>query len=824
MRYFSMSIGLGPILVLALAAASPGDSSGAPIELVNVPIGATRAESNGDSLNVRGSADLRFLVFDSRAENLVVGDTNRRRDVFLKDAQNNTMTLLSRAGPNAANGDSSGPDITPSGDWIVFASKANNLVAGDTNDQQDIFLFERTSGAMTRIVPAVGIQPNGPSKEPRISANGRRIVFLSGASNWNGADSNGFDDVFVHDVDLGTTVRASVSVTGSEVGDLPPSSPQISPDGACVSFDSASSLVLPGDWNFSNDVFVHHLATAATVRVSVGNAGQELMSVSRGRHLLLDCHHTIYHGNHFSGTPGVDIGFLQNVAGAVSEVPSSVPFTGNAPRLAISANRRWLALADDDMNGVALTQVIDLQTPSVRQMTDGWGAPGAVSDNGSAVVSTTIRPIQSVDRNATQDVVIRSTTGNPPIWISNTGSEVSPPLAANADSGRGFGIYGAALPTWHRRHHAISGTGRFVAFSSSASNLVAGDTNGVEDVFVRDRTLGITVRASVDASGNQLAEPSAAADISGSGRQVLMESCATLGLPDTNNVCDIYLRDLDSGLVEKINVATGGSDANGVGNVNTGHWPRMSADARYVVFRSQATSLVGGTTGAASRIYVRDRTLGTTRSLGSGSRPYITRHGRFIVFVLGNSVQVHDQTTDVTASLVFPGGDPDGVLDWPTISDDGRYVVFYSSADNLVANDNDTDGVDVFLHDRNTNTTTLVSIETPLTAGSGGAIAEISPDGEWIAWLPDLVLATQTADARGFLTHRVTGDITAFVGEDRIHQGQDYLTRPRFSADSRTLVFGANGLSRTTVDGNADLNDIFVTPVDAGHVFGDGFE
>jgi len=162
----------------------------------------------------------------------------------------------------------------------------------------------------------------------------------------------------------------------------------------------------------------------------------------------------------------------------------------------------------------------------------------------------------------------------------------------------------------------ISADGRFVAFESRASNLVAGDANGCPDIFVRDRQSGTTERVSLatgGAEGNGISEfPSISAD----GRFVAFMSEATnLVAGDTNGCADIFVRDRQSGTTERVSLATGGTEGN-----NSSYGSSISADGLFVAFDSWASDLVAGDTNGNSDIFVRDRQNGTTErvSLATG--------------------------------------------------------------------------------------------------------------------------------------------------------------------------------------------------------------
>ncbi len=293
---------------------------------------------------------------------------------------------------------------------------------------------------------------------------------------------------------------------------------------------------------------------------------------------------------------------------------------------------------------------------------------------------------------------------------------------------------------------SISADGRFVSFGSLASNLVAGDTNAFGDVFVRDTCLGAagctpsTVRVSVASDGTQGDDTSDSFSISADGRFVAFESDASnLVAGDTNLATDIFIRDTCRGATGctpstvRVSVASDGTQANGnsFGNANGA---AVSADGRFVAFQSDASNLVADDTNAASDIFVRDTCLGATgctpstvrvsvasdgtQTGGGGSRFSISPDGRFVAFESGASdlvvgdtnaasdIFVRDtclgatgctpSTVRVSVGATFGFPQANGSSSRAAISSDGRFVAFSSGASNLVVGD--TNGVgDVFL-------------------------------------------------------------------------------------------------------------------------------
>ena len=236
-------------------------------------------------------------------------------------------------------------------------------------------------------------------------------------------------------------------------------------------------------------------------------------------------------------------------------------------------------------------------------------------------------------------------------------------LSVASDGSEGNGS--SALP-------AISADGRYVAFESLARNLVSDDTNNFADIFVHDRQTGETTRASVASDGAEANHASLAPGISADGRYVAFWSSASNLVPDdTNDTADIFVRDRHTGETTRVSVSSDGTEANGF----SAFIPTISADGRYVAFQSSATNLVSGDTNNFADIFVHDRQTGET-----------TR-----------------------ASVAGDGTEGNNSSDYPSISADGRYVAFHSSASNLVPDDtNDT--ADIFVHDRQTGETTRVSV------------------------------------------------------------------------------------------------------------------
>jgi Tol biopolymer transport system component len=391
---------------------------------------------------------------------------------------------------------------------------------------------------------------NLASYDPVISAGRRFVAFESDASNLVSGDGNGVTDVFVRDRRTGRTRPVSVS-SGERQGNGPSFNPVISADGRFVAFQSDASNLVRGDGNGVTDIFIRDRRAGRTAKLSV----------------------------------------------------SSTEVAGNGASLnpAISANGRFIAFSSAASNLV------------------------------------------TADANATIDIFVRDRRTGTTRRVSVSSAE--------AEGNGGSGDAG------------ISANGRFVSFASSASNLVENDTNADSDVFVRDRRTGNTRRLSVSTAEAEANGGSVDSALSADGRFVAFESSASNLVPsDANAASDTFVRDRWTGTTRRVSVSSAETEANGA-SID----PSVSAGARFIAYESVASNLVRGDGNSVADVFVRDRRTGRTRRISVSSA------GRE-----GNA-----------ASLISDFA----------ISADGRFVVFDSAASNLVASDRNRTS-DVFVRGR----------------------------------------------------------------------------------------------------------------------------
>lgn len=331
---------------------------------------------------------------------------------------------------------------------------------------------------------------------------------------------------------------------------------------------------------------------------------------------------------------------------------------------------------------------------------------------------------------------------------------------------------------------AISDDGRYVAFASSHVNLVAGDTNAFIDVFVRDRQNGTTERVSVASDGTQANALSGSPAISSDGRYVAFVSQASnLVAGDTNGFIDVFVRDRQSSTTERVSVATGGAEGNGDSTPPDLLAPTvaMSGDARYVVFASTASNLVAGDTNSAIDVFLHDRTSGGTERVslaadggegdGNSDQPSVSDDGRYVAFrsVAGNlvpsnpgpneDIYVRDRQSALTTHEsvgAFPPGEDGFSSRQPALSEDGRWLAFESGAPNLVPDDTNANS-DVFVKDiGGTDLIRRVSL------GPGGQQAD-SFSGPWLAISGDGRYAAFSSDALNLVTPDENDAFDVFV-------------------------------------------------------------
>lgn len=234
------------------------------------------AEGAKNSHNPSISADGRYVAFDSLAQNLVPGDTNTDWDVFVHDTKDRrTVRVSLNSAGGQVYGDSRYPSISADGRFVAFESTSSGLVLGDNNKDTDVFLHDTLTGTTSRVsVSSAGAEGDSESYSCAVSDDGRRVVFASYASNLMGGNTWWTCHTYLHDTQTKVTSMVSVN-SSSQEADWDSFSPSISGDGRFVSFDTAATNLVPGDTNNNSDVFLRDTLAGTTSRISVGTAGEQ---------------------------------------------------------------------------------------------------------------------------------------------------------------------------------------------------------------------------------------------------------------------------------------------------------------------------------------------------------------------------------------------------------------------------------------------------------------------------------------------------------------------------------------------------------------------
>jgi Tol biopolymer transport system component len=814
---------------------------------------------NGDSLPAGVSTNGQFALFESSASDLVAGDTNNAADIFVRDLVNG-VTLLVSIGTNAvsANGVSRSPVMTPDGRYVAFVSAASNLAPGDTNGIADVFVRDVQAG-VTRLVsvgatlnPAFGSATS--SEAPEMTPDGRYAVFSSTATGLTAAAvSNG---IYVCDLVGGGTVLASLApaTVQATFGKTNPVffNHTISDDGQYVVYAASASPAVNSLENpaTSGVVFRYNVPTGNTDVVhtnafaptSTYEESRNLDLTPDGRFLAFvavandasgsDTCILVWDGK--TGTATLASGDLDNAvpAGSTCNSPALdssgrfVLFLSSGAGLVTNAvPAGFHAYLRDLQAGV--TTLVDVGPNGAGSPLQPFAVPSFSADGLYAAFESPDGPLVPGDDNRDCDVFVRELSAGATEMTSVRAPSL-PSLAANGPS------LLAASP--------VSTDGRWIAFASEADNLVEGDTNGMRDVFVRDLAAGTTLLVSLSTNGGAADGVSAEPAMSADGRFVAFTSSAdNLVADDTNRAVDVFIRDLQAGSNMLVSVNTAG---NGSGN-GASYSPTLSADDRFVLFRSRATNLAPGTFASVDpffpneNLFLRDLQTGTTRALTTTGLGWSSTSfdGRFIAVVAapfsGNdtlfvwdaqaAASVYTNgATQVSAAGVGPGANRlayfDGVGPAAQLfvadrlantngaiasglpaarpglrfSADGRFLAYAAGPPASAASPATNQ---VYLYDFQTGTNLLVSrsLVSGGRAQGDSEAPDISPDGRFVAYrsaATDLVLGATNARPKVVLYDRL-GGFNMLLSQSSLGNGDanNQSGAPVFSGNGQVVAF-----------------------------------
>lgn len=755
------------------------------IQLLSNSNSTLASDAVGGDLGDRSvSSDGNFIVFSSTASNLVTGDTNGKRDVFLYDRSNNKITLVSHAAAaltQPSNGESLNASISADGNFVVFTSTGNNLTTDTkTGSSTDVFRWNRATGAIDLISKTGTTVGNGDSTTAVISRDGSTVAFLSLATNLatNTAgtaitDDNNSRDAFVWSSGILKTM--SLDRSGNVVADKGVGNNlDISADGRFVVFNSLSQMSSP-DTNFQNDIYVYD-RTENTLDV-------------------------------------VSLNSLGNAAGASTNVIPQVNFSGNILRILLTSNTR---LVSDDINSsedvyVAERDLSDSANPFVLRLVsrisdaananngksgDNSSTNAVLSGNGQYVAfMSSATNLVAGDTNASQDVFLYDLDATDPSTATRL-------VSRNSSAGAlGDGNSGSRI--------SVSDDGSVVAFTSAATNLVGGvvanDTNAGEDLFAYNssndsltlvtRKKDTTTTATLPTLG-QFEQRSIRIVTNGTSKTIVYTNNATdLVDKDTNDTNDIFSFDLTTPANTLITKIQGGqASATGIGSSNVTKVGSVSQDGRYVVFVSDVNSFVAGDRNSAQDIFLRDTTLAATDP---------------------NALKLVSRTAT---------GSGNQSSSQPFISADGKYIVFTSAATDLVTGDTNSQQ-DVFLYEVSTGSITLVSRTTAAQGdnASGSASVAVNATGEvYVTFLSrsSNLGASGSGINNVFVWKKSDQSVTLVSKASATAGGNLDSSTPIISTDGKYIAFTSNASNLTSANftgtDNNNASDVFLYDIAAG--------
>lgn len=724
--------------------------------LISHAAGQPGVTADGRSSNIRISADGNYVVFTSWAKNLVTGqaepDPPRSQfteDLFLWHRLSGTLTLVSRkSGSTAtvANDGSGDAEISADGSFVAFTSRATDLIAGlsDRSGTDDIFLYQRSSGALSLVSRANGsplATSGGFSAAPRISANGRFIAFASTASNLvPGEVDTASQDAFLFDRTTGEMRLASRTSASPKIegGISSPIRLSLSTDGRYLAFASRATNLVPGqiDTNGQDDAFVYDRTAGTTALASRSRTSPVAATADP-----------------------VGVGHLQ-----ISADGRFIAFESDATDL-VSGQTDTPGTSDvflyDRM--AKTTVLVSRAGTSATTAANRSSREPTISADGSVIAFSSLATNFAhgqADPNGFNDLFLyrRGTAEVEHLSRRDPGSPALTPLGPSSV-------------------HGLSADGRFAVFLSKAQGLIPGqiEAAGFErtwDVFLRDRRTGETTL--IRPPGLPLNDLNArSAVLSADGRFV-----AFVNVQRPQGIFRLFLYDPGADTFTLVNHKPG-SPGEPSGWVES---PVISADGRYIAYtcRLDCNLVAGQQNGSPdddsqeTQGFLYDRVTGTNTLVshahgspllagnGDSQISEISADGRFIAFgseamnlVAGQTdapetgdAFLFDRTTGVISLVSHAAGSvttSGNGHSWSSnLSLDGRFVVFWSSATDLLPGQIDTpETFDLFLWDRLSGTRVLVSHASgaPLTAGNGSSgNASMSADGRWI------VFASQATD------------------------------------------------------------------------------
>ena len=783
--------------------------------------------ANGSNYDPVFDFDGRFMAFASDDSRLINGDSNNTSDIFVYDRVSRSVTRVSRSKDGSqSNQASSSPAISRDGRFVAFSSIANNLVPGDNNSLSDIFVVDRSTGDVERVSLASDLaEANGGSFSPSISGNGRYIAFESEANNLDAGPAvhrtppgPAHRQIYVFD----RVTRAVKSI--SEFNQ--PSTLSVS--NSTVIFNTGDETI-SGNVATKDSLYAGNLvgfdlglktsSLGNNILASTSNSGtlrntdivERVLSLNLGAFSSQDQLPPGY--PLLRGNPAIDSGSLQS-AGTLDQWfrPRFRPDIGALE--AVSASVKGSIFADLNANAIRDANELGLPEPTVILDRNGDGV--LQSDERSAKTS------QGSPNTANGDAQGSFTFDHLTPSKQNIRVLVPTDWQASAEPIERVGI-GSIQGNGNSTLASISSSGRVVAFVSTASNFVSRD-DANPSVFVFERNQQNMVRV----------------PIAGMNLQVL----GIVGLEEQylllRNDDGVFLFDRKANSLEPISVSNSGE----LGNAHSDS-ASASSDGEWIAFSSFANNIVQNDTDNFADIFLYNRTSRTVESItraangvqgnNDSEEPHISSDGRFVAFVSDASnlvsndrnglgdVFLYDRTTRSIqrVNVSSAGTESNGFTFAPSMSGNGRYVVFQSLASNLVAEDINRNS-DLFVFDRVLFTTGRLSIAFPAGLQTTNVFPSLSEDGQYVVFesLNSILNLADTSSTKSvfvydrFASPAQSGSVASQIGlvskslVGVLNNGDSQ--RASISSDGRSIVFESKSSSLVANDTN-QRTDIFVS-------------
>ncbi|HUD82252.1 MAG TPA: hypothetical protein VMQ67_02065, partial [Candidatus Saccharimonadales bacterium] len=764
---------------------------------------AGTAGGNGDSYPCAISSNGQFAAFQSAASNLVPGDTNSAGDVYLRDTVNNITTLLS-VGTNGAPGNGASGDavITPDGRYVAFDSAASNLVVMDTNGIPDVFVRDLKLGTTTLASVGATVYPNiittpltfgSASQVPIISADGRYVAFFSSAIGLvTNATNSG--EVYLRDLTLGSTIWVSANArsldSAETVGNY-----EMSTNGQFIAYQTTGG-------NTSGLVMRYNVAGGSSDDISTNGAvvttldpTTSKIAISADGRFVSYTLTNVYYGESIqlwdseSGLSTLVSGTNVNAYCDTPQVDQTgryVAFLSDDQFLTPNNDGNFHVYARDTLsNTVQLVDVVPNGAAPISSIQTAFffSADGSTIGFDCLDGSLSINPYKS-------DAFVRSFTSNMTDIISVPAATLPCYTPLNSSQI-------AAYP--------ISSNGQFVAFTSFCDGIVPGDTNGEPDVYLHNFATGSNALISVSAFGPYSGNlGSLEGAVSADGRYVAFSSSATnLVTDDTNFSENVFLRDTQTGTTILISEnVTGTGGGNGSSSA-----PQISADGQHVLFSSAADNLTANTGVAGINFYWRDVNAGATYLIPSdfavmtpdGSNVLRVVYGSSFVGEPGPDMALWNAQTHSATTVISTGsGETAPTITEAVISPDAHWAAFQAGSSEA---NPEFPVLDIYAADLVGKSNWLLGACSPTSQN----IFQFSGDSRWLAYVAEFRNTNQI-----YLYDFQTGNKTLVSQSyNSTNAGNGPSDSPAISADGALLAYRSAATNLVPNDDNG-VPDVFL--------------